>query len=418
MQSGYHVAMPSSASSPDDAEQRLRQIELVTDTALAELEHDDLLREMLQRVSDLLDVDTAAVMRYDPTSEVLVATAAVGIEDEVSQGVRRHVGPAFAKSIASGSRPLPLDSREDPSVLQPVLREHGISTLIGVPMLVGGEVVGVLHIGTYEERRFSDHDVHLLQLVADRMALAIRGHTTRAELTATSALQRSLLPTRLPAVPGVTLDARYVSGSGPGVGGDWYDVFTLPSGLLGIVIGDVVGSGLAAAIVMGRLRSALRAYAIETEDPAEVLHKLDRKVTHFEPTAMATVGYSIYDPSTSQLRVSLAGHLAPVVVEPGHSGRLAPLPVDPPVGLGVAHRKRRTSLLEIPPEGVVCFYTDGLVERRGKPIDDGLQLLCDSVVPEPASAVCTTVMNRLVGGEPPSDDIALLTISWSEDRRS
>lgn len=406
--------MRIATGSSDGAEERLRQIELVTDTALTHLESDDLLQEMLHRVSDLLDVDTAAVMRYEPASELLVATAAVGIEDLVRQDVRSHVGPSFASAVAAGRRPPILDSEEDPSVLLPAFQEHGISTLLGTPVLAGGDVIGVLYVGTHGARRFSEHDAHLLQLVADRIALAIRASTTHAERAATKALQRSLLPTKLPAVPGITLDARYVSGADPGVGGDWYDVFTLPSGHIGIVIGDVVGNGLPAAIIMGRLRSALRAYALETENPAQVLHKLDRKVTHFEPNAMATVAYSIYDPAAAALRISMAGHLPPVLGMPSCRSSLALVPVDPPVGLGITRRQRRTSVIQLPAEGVVCFYTDGLVERRHRSIDIGLDQLCEAVNPAPADTVCTRVMNKLVGAEPPGDDIALLTLSHSE----
>ncbi|MER7014476.1 GAF domain-containing SpoIIE family protein phosphatase [Saccharopolyspora sp. NPDC000359] len=404
--------MKTSVSSPGGAEERLRQIEQVIDTALSHLESDDLLREMLHRVSDLLDADTAAVMRYEPVGELLVAAAAVGIEDEVRQNVRIPAGHSFSDAIAAGRRPSILDSRQDPSILHPAFHGRGISTLVGAPMLANGEIVGVLYVGTYAFRDFTGHDVHLLQLAADRLAMAMRSSTTRAERAATKALQRSLVPTRLPSVAGVTLDARYVSGDEPGIGGDWYDVFDLPSGHIGIVMGDVVGSGLPAAIVMGRLRSALRAYAIESDDPGVVLHKLDRKVTHFEPNAMATVSYSTYDPATFQLRISLAGHLPPVVAGPG--GReLTDLPVDPPVGLGVSNCERRTALLDVPEDGVVCFYTDGLVERRGEPIDAGLERLRQAVVPASATSVCTAVMNKLVGAERPADDIALLVVSRS-----
>jgi hypothetical protein len=109
------------------------------------------------------------------------------------------------------------------------------------------------------------------------------------------ALQRSLLPTALPAVPGLDLAARYVTGSGT-VGGDWYDVFVLPDGRLGVVVGDVAGSGLEAAVIMGRMRSALRAYALGSADPAAALRLLDRKIQYFEPDAMATVLYGLYTP--------------------------------------------------------------------------------------------------------------------------
>ena len=113
------------------------------------------------------------------------------------------------------------------------------------------------------------------------------------------------------------------------VGGDWYDVFTLPSGELGIVMGDVAGSGLPAAVIMGRMRSALRAYALETPDPAEVLDRLDRKMQHFEPGALATVLYAVIDPALDRMHVCLAGHFAPVVARPRRprnwpTSRLAP----------------------------------------------------------------------------------------------
>ncbi|MBB5156900.1 PP2C family protein-serine/threonine phosphatase [Saccharopolyspora phatthalungensis] len=406
--------MRASAKSSDDTQTRLRRIELVTDSALAHLEPDDLLRELLHRVRDVLEVDTAAVMLYEPTSKVLIASAAVGIEDEVLQGVRIPVDSAFASTIAARRRPPILDSAQDPTLIRPVLREHGIRSLLGAPMLTGGETVGVLYIGAYQHRRFSEPDIHLLQLVADRIALATRASTSRTERTAARVLQHSLMPTRLPAVTGLTLDARYVPGAAPSIGGDWYDVFALPSGRIGIVIGDVVGNGLPAAVIMGRLRSALRAYALDNENPAQVLRKLDRKATHFEPNAMATVGYAVYQPATCQLQVSLAGHLAPALAGPSQHGRLAPVPVDPPIGLGVTRRTRRTSTLELPPDGVVCFYTDGLVEHRNTSIDDGLRRLCKAITPAPATTVCTTVMNEMVGAEPPTDDVALLTISRIE----
>src|ERR1700724_3172897 len=109
---------------------------------------------------------------------------------------------------------------------------------------------------------------------------------------------------------------RYVPGSGV-VGGDWYDAFTLPSGELCVVMGDVAGSGLPAAVIMGRMRSALRAYALETSDPAEVLGRLDRKMQHFEPDALATVLYAVIDPALGRMRICPAGHFPPLIALPG-----------------------------------------------------------------------------------------------------
>ena len=119
--------------------------------------------------------------------------------------------------------------------------------------------------------------------------------------------------------------ARYVPGSG-NVGGDWYDVFSLPSGHVCAVIGDVTGTGLHAAVIMGRMRSALRAYALESDDPGEVLERLSRKMRHFEPDAMASVLCAMISPSLDQVRVSSAGHLPPLIAYPGRPAGPAEVP--------------------------------------------------------------------------------------------
>ncbi len=208
--------------------------------------------------------------------------------------------------------------------------------------------------------------------------------------------------------------ARYVPGSGV-VGGDWYDVFTLPSGELCVVMGDVAGSGLPAAVIMGRMRSALRAYALETPDPAEVLGRLDRKIQHFEPGALATVLYAIIDPALDQMRVCLAGHFPPVMARPGRPAELAPVATSLMIGVQPT-APRQVSTVPIPPGTLLCFYTDGLIERPGEIIDDGMERLRRAVVAEAPEMACSAVMGALVGNEPARDDIALLMIRSLPDR--
>ena len=188
------------------------------------------------------------------SARYLVATAARGIEEEVRQGVRIPLGRGFAGRIAAEKRAVFLERVDHTNVLNPILRDKGIHSLLGVPLLVGGTVLGVLHVGTLCPRQFSADDTDLLQLVADRIALAVHARSTQVERAAASALQRSLLPTALPEIAGFEFAARYVPGGYGQVGGDWYDVFSLPSGSLCIVVGDVVGRGLSAAVEMGRLR--------------------------------------------------------------------------------------------------------------------------------------------------------------------
>jgi serine phosphatase RsbU (regulator of sigma subunit) len=206
----------------------------------------------------------------------------------------------------------------------------------------------------------------------------------------------------------VEIAARYVPGDGQ-VGGDWYDVFRLPWGELGMVVGDVAGSGLGGAVVMGRMRSALRSYALEFQDTAVVLRKLDQKMQYFEGEVMATVSYAVLDPASGQVRISAAGHFPPVVAAPGGRGVLAEIAVDAPIGVADAPDRQVTTLALVP-GAVLCFFTDGLVERRNKPLDDGIALLCETVSPGPPETVCLSVMRALVGSEHPGDDIALLIL--------
>lgn len=399
---------------PPDAGDKLRGIRSVTDAALSHLGAADLLTTLLSRVREILDADTAAVLLLDNSGRQLIATAASGLEEEVSQGVRIPVGRGFAGRIAAERQPVILDHVDHGNVLNPLLLEKGIRSLAGVPLLVHGAVLGVLHVGTVHNRVFTTDDAALLQLAADRAALAVQSLQSREDHAAAIALQRSLVPSALPEVKGVEIAARYVPGSGH-VGGDWYDAFALPSGELGMVVGDVAGSGLSAAVIMGRIRSALRAYALEFPDPADVLGKLDRKMQYFEEgDVMATVSYAVLDPDSGQLRVSSAGHFPPVIATPGQRGAVTQIAVDPPIGVADA-RRRQVTTLALAPGAVLCLFTDGLVERRDEPIDDGITLLCETVTPGPPESVCASVMQALVGSQYPGDDIALLVSRWMRD---
>jgi sigma-B regulation protein RsbU (phosphoserine phosphatase) len=395
------------------ADGKLRDIRSVTDAALSYLGADDLLAELLTRVKEILDADTVAVLLLDSSGRQLIATAASGLEEEVRQGVRIPVGQGFAGRIAAGGRPVILDHVDHGNVLNPILLDKGIQSLVGVPLLVHGAVIGVLHVGTVRNRVFTTDDAALLQLAADRAALAVQSLRSREDRAAAAALQRSLLPSALAVVTGVEAAARYVPGEGQ-VGGDWYDVFPLPWGELGVVAGDVAGSGLAGAVIMGRMRSALRSYALEYPDPAEVLRMLDRKMQYFEGEVMATVSYAVLDPASGQLRISSAGHFPPVIAVPGQRGALAEIAVDAPIGVADAPRRQVTTLTLVS-GSVLCFFTDGLVERRDEPLDDGIGRLCAAVAPGPPENVCISVMGAMVGSQRPGDDIALLTLRWQRE---
>jgi serine phosphatase RsbU (regulator of sigma subunit) len=391
------------------AEDRLRRIEAVTDSSLAQLDTEALLTELLLRVRELLNADTATVLLLDASAQQLVAAAAIGIEEEVRQGVRVSVGKGFAGTVAAGRQPVIVDHVDETTVVNPLLWERGLRTLLGVPLLTAGKLIGVLHVGSVTAQRFTEDDVHLLQMVADRIALATYSQANVMERATTAALQRSLLPGVLPVVSGLEFAARYVPGAGNGVGGDWYDVFPLPGDRVGIVMGDVVGHGMPAAVVMGRLRSALRAYALDVEDPAEVLRRLDRKAKHFEFGTMATVSYAVVDRGRDRVNIALAGHLPPMIAEPTGEVILADLPVGRPTGFSDDSSYRATEV-DLHPGAVICFYTDGLVERRNRTIDEGLDRLRNTITATTPEMVCARVMSVLVGNERARDDIAVLAM--------
>ncbi|MGH3292112.1 MAG: PP2C family protein-serine/threonine phosphatase, partial [Trebonia sp.] len=191
-----------------------------------------------------------------------------------------------------------------------------------------------------------------------------------------------------------------------------------PDGRLGIVVGDVAGSGLEAAVIMGRMRSALRAYVLETPDPGTALRMLDRKIQYFEPDAMATVLYGLYTPETGEFAVSSAGHLPPVLAAPGGGATPLPIQPDPPIGTADDPRRRSASVL-IPPGALLCCFTDGLVERRGQVLDQGIGVLAVTLgkliaaSPDGVNAedACIEAMRVLVGSAATPDDIAVLMLS-------
>jgi putative methionine-R-sulfoxide reductase with GAF domain len=390
-------------------EDQLRAIESVTDVALRHLDVDDLLVELLDRVAALLRVDTVAVLLLDKSSEELVARAAWGIEEEVRQGVRVPIGHGFAGRIAATAQPVYLERVAPDTVANPLLWEKGIQAMLGVPLLSGDEVLGVLHVGSLSERRFTKAECDLLSHVAERVAAAVQAHELEVERATARALQRSLLPAGLPHLTELEFAARYVPAEVGGVGGDWYDAFVLPNGKLWVMVGDVVGHGMQAAVVMGRLRSALRAYALDDHTPEEVVTRADRKLQFFEPGETATVLCALLHPPYDSARVSLAGHPPPVVAPVGTPAALAEIPPGLPLGVDL-HVQRASTIVPLPPGAVLVAYTDGLIERRDTSLDERFALLCSATQPQHPSGVCFAVMDRLVGNVAPRDDIAVLAL--------
>jgi anti-sigma regulatory factor (Ser/Thr protein kinase)/putative methionine-R-sulfoxide reductase with GAF domain len=386
-----------------------------SDPALSELTLEALLDELLNRVQEALGVDTVAILLFDAEANELVARAAKGIEEEVEQGIRLPIGQGFAGRIAGERLAIFIADVDHADILNPILREKGIRSLLGVPLIVEGNLIGVMHVGSLTPRGFGQADLAVLQLAAARAAPAIERARLFAALehehNVSMLLQRSLLPKRLIDVVGVEVAARYLPAREE-VGGDWYDVIELPRGKVGVVIGDVVGHGIAAAALMGRLRTALHAYAIESYGPGRTLELVDRFVQSLGEPAMATAAYAVFDSYTSKVCYATAGHLPPVVISASGTHVLEVSPA-PPLG-AFPYGRCPEREFELETEEMLFMYTDGLVERRGVPLNLGIDALAAALgrarTPEEA---CLFAAADLVPEEGLEDDVAIVALQNS-----
>jgi anti-sigma regulatory factor (Ser/Thr protein kinase) len=225
-------------------------------------------------------------------------------------------------------------------------------------------------------------------------------------------LQHSLLPERLPEIPGLATAARYLPG-GPDVdvGGDWYDVMQLPGGGIGLALGDVVGRGERAAALMGQLRNAVRAYAFQGQSPSEVLDGVNGLLLDAGSDHMATMIYGVLDGESGELRMVNAGHPPPLLVEADGGARFLEDGTGTPVGaLATARYVETCTVLE--PGATVLLYTDGLVEDRATPLEDGLARLRAAAQngPRDPDALCSHVMRGALMPSPSDDDVAMLAV--------
>jgi anti-anti-sigma factor len=245
----------------------------------------------------------------------------------------------------------------------------------------------------------------LAAIMTERVGALAREHRNA------ETLQRSLLPDRLPDIPGVEFASRYLPGAdGLEVGGDWYDAFTLTRGRVGLTIGDVVGRGLTAAATMGQLRTALRAYAIETDSPAVVLQRLSRLADEFEAAQMATMIYAVLDPETQTLSFAVAGHPPPLLIDPDGSASYLMEGRSPALGVSKAAQSEATVIVK--PGSTLILYTDGLIERRHGDITETMEDLRAAVEGHHGGldSLCDNQVLQAPRPESSGDDVALLMV--------
>jgi PAS domain S-box-containing protein len=397
--------------------ERLRVMQSIADAALAARGLEELLGELLVRLLDALDADRAAIV-LTGDGERIAAQAAPGLDVSVQRAAEVHVDDVAAH-VARERAPLVIGDVAkagiDASSLGPAL-----SSLVAVPLLERDRVLGSVHIGMLTSRDFDAESVDVLRLLADRVSLAIaRTRLYERERRIAQELQQSLLPKRLPTIPGVALAARYRPGDdGVSVGGDWYDAVALPGGRIAVAIGDVVGRGIAAASTMGQMRSALRAILTQGDHTGAMADRLNRFTLGLGvgEAIMTTVLLAIYEPTSGCLRYTNAGHPPALVIEPDGGAHYLEQPPSVPMGVLDAPRyPEHTVTLER--GSTVVLYTDGLVEEPTEVLDVGLERLraaARGAVPD-VEALCE---NLLENGLPPvarhPDDVTLLVLRAQE----
>jgi PAS domain S-box-containing protein len=287
---------------------------------------------------------------------------------------------------------------------------------VGLPLLAAGAPLGALRFSFNRPRRITEEERVFLEALAGQCALAVeRAAMYEREHATAETLQRSLLPDKLPIVPGLDLDARYLPVTrNMEIGGDWYDVFRLPDRRLAVTVGDVMGKGLQAAAGMGRVRNALRALALTDPRPAAVLAGLDRLFSATElEEQVTTVSYLVIDPETGEGQAGNAGHLPTLLLTPGASPVLDPAEAGTPLGWA---SPRRQHAFRLPPGSTAVFYSDGLVENRVRGLDAGLDELVaisanapDDLLGDPGRLL-QYLLDHMLAGHEQDDDVTVLVM--------
>ncbi|MEV6121754.1 SpoIIE family protein phosphatase [Streptomyces sp. NPDC052077] len=306
---------------------------------------------------------------------------------------------------------------EDPQRVRRFM-EYGVHSMLCVPLQARGTTLGVAVFSRFRRPfAFTHDDVLLAEEVSARAAVCVdNARRYSRERETTLALQRSLLPRRLPPTAAVQAASRYLPAARSGVGGDWFDVVPLSGMRVAMVVGDVVGHGIQASATMGRLRTAVRTLADIDLTPDELLTHLDDLVVRLSDESGddgagevgATCLYAVYDPVSRRCAMARAGHPPPVLLPPDGPPRTVELPSGPPLGVGGLPFE--STELELAEGSVLAFFTDGLVESRERDADAGRALLVEALAvgTDSLDAACDRVMDTLLPTGGAADDVALL----------
>ena len=412
----------SSARIAVDIERR-RQTSVVESTTAA-LAH-------ARTVQDVIDVlkDSHGLEHFGATSLVMgllesggrIHLVAEGPEGSFVPGTRyTRVDEQYPMSeVVRTLAPRFIESREDFATSYPVLWPNievlGIEAAAYLPLIAQAQPIGALGLLYRDKSGFSAEERNVLIALGSSIAQSLqRAVLYDQEHDLAEGLQQAMLPRKIPQVPGAGIAVRYRSARmGRDVGGDWYDVITLPGGRVGAVIGDVQGHDTDAAAVMGQLRIVLRAYAAEGHTPATVMARASVFLHELDTDRFATCMYAEVDLTTGVVQAVRAGHMDPLIRDADGTCRRVPVEGGLPLGLSAEFGQLEypVNTVELDPGQTLILYTDGLVEMPGADLDDGLQLLTALVHAGPrdlqmlADHLCDVVEER--GGD---DDVALLLL--------
>ena len=399
------------------ANKRVRDLQWITDAALPHVGLQDLLDQLLDRIAHVFRADHGAVLLRAEESPRLELRASRGVDPNMSADSYRAIADRLARRIALSRHPVILDQTETGGAVGSWLASVGMRSFLGLPLILDRQLLGVLYVGRRTVGPFSDHDAALLQLVGDRVALAVdRARLFEQERHIAETLQRSLLPEQLPEIPGLRVAVRYLpAGAGMEVGGDWFDMFELGDGRVVLAMGDVVGRGVRAAALMGKLRTALEAYAYDGRSPREVVERLHAVMERQHRAEMATLLYVAIEPDRSSAEFASAGHLPMLIRAVDGTASFVARNASPPLG-ALPFLRFESSHVDIGPGSTLVLFTDGLVEVRGTSIELRLEEMRRAVEAGPADPeeLCDAILTDMLGHTEPQDDVALLALSVSQ----
>jgi serine phosphatase RsbU (regulator of sigma subunit) len=376
------------------------------------------LRLVQQRLSGSLDPDEVRAALLAVAKDVDGASSAMLVSEHRGAFAFRSVdgGPETAGVLGEGS-----------PVLRAVVAARAARAELALAAGDDGRRLVVLDLGGDEAGRealvldglhdpVGGHDLAVLEILAREARQALENaRLYQREHRIAETLQRSVMPESLMEVDGLRFSARYLPGSSEAdIGGDWYDVFRGAEGSVHAVVGDVGGKGVIAAAQMGQLRSVVRAIGMSTRAPAELLSSVDRYL-HDQDVLYATLAVVTIEPGTTTCCFALAGHPPPLVVDASGDARFLEggrnLPLGAEIELPTVEAR-----IHLVPGDTLLLYTDGLVERRSRPLDEGLDRLRCEASAARASAVpfLDGLLLRLVDDARRSDDIALLAVTVDE----